>query len=155
MSDAPQPPQAPQTIIIKQKSHFFRNCLFVLLAGVAAIVVIVVVIVSGAKKAIDTANNTSHKVEYIAGGTAGSASLTFTTDGSTSTSQLQDQKLPWNKALNIKGDLLAVYQLMVQNTNMNSGNSATVTCEIKVDGKSVIKNQSSGVGAIASCDYTK
>jgi hypothetical protein len=139
-----QPMQPPK------KKHTVRNVFIVL--AVLAVVGIggCVAIVGSVGNQIDKKSNEAHAVVYKVGGTSKAASLTYTTDGSTTTEQIASAKLPWTKSLSIKG-LIPVYQVMAQNA---IGQSGTVTCSIEVDGKVAKTATASGEGAIASCDYT-
>lgn len=145
MTQYPQQPQ-PQYGEPAKKKHTLRNVLIVFgvlavlgIGGCAAIVA-----------AIGGEVDESHTVVYKVAGTSKAASLTYSTDGSTTMEQLQGEKLPWSKTLQIKG-LIPVYQVSAQN---EIGQTGTVTCTIEVDGKPVKTATSKGAGAIASCDHT-
>jgi hypothetical protein len=109
-----------------------------------------VALVVGAGTAIDKQSNTVHTVVYKVAGTSKAASLTYTTDGATTTEEVNAAKLPWTKTLQIKG-FISVYQVMAQN---EIGQTGTVTCSIEVDGKVVKTATGTGEGSIASCDHT-
>lgn len=134
-----------------KKRHTVRNVFIVL--GVLAVLGVggCFAIVGSVGNEIDKKSNEVHQVVYkvTAKGTT-SADLTYTTDGSTTTEQIQGAKLPWTKQLEIKGGIISVYQLMAQ----NAGAGGTVACSIEVDGKVVKTAQGVGQAAIASCDYT-
>jgi hypothetical protein len=147
---APDRGSAPQYTQPPKKKHTLRNVLLVILLLFVLAIGGCMALIAGAANEVDKASKRSHEVTYLIGGTTKKADLTYTTDGGTSTEQTNGVKVPWKKVLNIKGDILAVYQISAQNTGRG-----TVTCEILVDGKSVKKAQSKGFAAIASCDYTK
>lgn len=149
----PDTSEPPHTASDTHKSHLARNCLFIAVVGFALIIGAIALVSATAKKAVNEMQPTDHDIEYIAGGTAGTADITYATDGSVSMSTANGRPLPWDKKLAIKGDFLNIYTLTVQNMNFHS-NNATVTCEIKVDGTSVKKGEGTGPGAIADCSYT-
>lgn len=143
-----QPPQYQPPV--PKKKHTARNVFIVL--GVLVLLGIggCFAIVGSVGNEIDKQSNEAHTVVYkVTGKGAAAADLTYTTDGSTTTEQIQGAKLPWTKTLSIKG-LIPVYQVMAQ----NSGSAGSVTCSIVVDGKQVKTATASGQGAIASCDHT-
>lgn len=141
-----QQPQQPPP-----KKHTVRNVLLVI--GLLAVLGMggCVAIVGGIGNEIDKQSNEVHTVVYKVGGTSKAASLTYTTDGSTTTEQIASAKLPWTKSLQIKGGIIPVYQVMAQN---GIGQTGTVTCSIEVDGKVVKTATGTGEAAIASCDHT-
>ena len=143
----PDTSEPPHTASDTHKSHLARNCLFIAVVGFALIIGAIALVSATAKKAVNEMQPTDH------GGTAGTADITYATDGSVSMSTANGRPLPWDKKLAIKGDFLNIYTLTVQNMNFHS-NNATVTCEIKVDGTSVKKGEGTGPGAIADCSYT-
>jgi len=133
-----------------KKKHTVRNVILVLLGlGVLGLAGCMALIV-GAGNEVDKQANVEHTVVYKITGTSKVASLTYTTDGSTTTEQVSAAKLPWQKSLKIKG-LIPVYQVSAQN---GIGQSGTVTCSISVDGKVVKTATGTGEAAIASCDHT-
>jgi hypothetical protein len=138
-----QPPQPPK------KRHTVRNVFLVLtvlfLVGVGGCFAVI----GGIGSELDKEASTVHTVVYKVTGVKGD--LTYTTDGSTTTEQITDAKLPWSKTLEIKG-LMSVYQIHAQNS---LGQKGKIGCSISVDGKVVKSATASGLGAIASCDYTK
>jgi len=149
------PPASPQPPA--KKSHTLRNVLLILgLLGVLVVggcFAIVAATGDAINDAVDDASkaaSTGHDVTYRVTGTAKTADVTFTTDGSTSTSQENGVAVPWSKDLKIDGELFSVYQVLAQ----NGGETGKVTCEILVDGESVKTNTSAGAYAIATCDYT-
>lgn len=133
-----------------KKKHTVRNVILVLLGlGVLGLAGCMALIV-GAGNEVDKQANVEHTVVYKITGTSKVASLTYTTDGSTTTEQVSAAKLPWQKSQKIKG-LIPVYQVSAQN---GIGQSGTVTCSISVDGKVVKTATGTGEAAIASCDHT-
>jgi hypothetical protein len=145
LQPAPYQPQQPP-----KKKHTVRNVFIVLgvlaflgIGGCTAFVVMV-------GNEVNKQANEVHTVVYKVTGTSKAASLTYSTDGSTTTEQIATAKLPWSKSLQIKG-LIPVYQVMAQN---GIGQKGTVTCSITVDGKVAKTATATGAGAIASCDYT-
>ncbi|HEY9354205.1 MAG TPA: MmpS family transport accessory protein [Nocardioides sp.] len=133
-----------------KKKHTVRNVFLVL--GILAVLGIggCVALVAGVGNEIDKQSNEVHTVVYKVTGTAKAASLTYTTDGSTTTEQINSAPLPWSKSLQIKGGIIPVYQVMAQNMS----GSGTVICSIEVDGTVVKTATGSGEASIASCDYT-
>jgi hypothetical protein len=101
--------------------------------------------VSPTQQAAPTTSS-SHTVVYAVGGTAKKADITFTTDGSTSTSQEMGARVPWTTTLNVPDGALNLYQVEAQNDG-----SGSVTCTITVDGHQVKTVAASGAYAIASC----
>lgn len=146
----PYPGQQYPPVQPPKKKHTVRNVFIVL--GVLAAVGIggCAAIVGSIGNEVNKKSNEAHAVVYKVTGSSKAASLTYTTDGSTTTEQISSAKLPWSKSLSIKG-LIPVYQVMAQNA---IGQSGTVTCSIEVDGKVAKTATASGEGAIASCDYT-
>jgi hypothetical protein len=149
----PQQPQQPpqyQPAPPPKKKHTLRNVfLVIMLLGVLAIGGCVA-LAGGISNEIDKQANTEHTVVYKVTGTSKAASLTYTTDGSTTTEQVASAKLPWTKTLKIKG-LIPVYQISAQN---GIGQKGTVVCTIEVDGKAVKTATGTGEASIASCDYS-
>lgn len=141
----PQQPYQPP-----KKKHTVRNVFIVL--GVLAVLGIggCFAVVGVVGNEVNKQANTEHTVVYKVTGTSKAASLTYTTDGSTTTEQVASAKLPWSKELKIKG-LISVYQVMAQN---GIGQTGTVVCSIEVDGKQVKTATGKGEASIASCDYT-
>ena len=133
-----------------KKKHTARN-VFIVIAVLAVLGIGgCVAFAGGVANEIDKQTNETHTVVYKVTGTSKQASLTYTTDGSTTTEQVAAAKVPWSKSLTIKGGLLAVYQISAQNLG-----AGTVVCTIEVDGKSVKTATGTGQAAIAACDYTK
>lgn len=133
-----------------KKRHTVRNVLIVIgvlvLAGIGGCVAVV----GSVGNQLDKQANTEHTVIYkVIGHKTSAADLTYTTDGSTTTEQVQSARLPWTKELKVKGTVLT-YQVMAQNTAAGG----SVLCSITVDGKEVKTAAGVGQGAIASCDYT-
>lgn len=145
-----QPPPGWQPPAPPKKRHTVRNVFLVL--GILAVLGIggCMAVVASIGNEVDKQSNTPHTVVYKVTGSSKAASLTYTTDGSTTTEQVASAKLPWSKTLQIKG-LIPVYQVMAQN---GIGQTGTVTCSISVDGKVVKTATGTGEAAIASCDHT-
>lgn len=146
-----QPPPGWQPPPPPKKKHTVRNVFLVI--GILAVLGIggCVAIVGSIGNQIDKQTNEVHAVVYKVTGTSKAASLTYTTDGSTTTEQIASAKLPWTKSLQIKNGIISVYQVMAQN---GIGQTGTVTCTIEVDGKVVKTATAKGEGSIASCDHT-
>jgi hypothetical protein len=145
-----QPPPGWQPPAPPKKKHTARNVLIVL--AVLAVVGIggCFAVVGSIGNELDKQSNETHDVVYtVSGKGSAAADLTYTTDGSTTTEQVQGAKLPWKKQLTIKGGLIAIYQLSAQNQGQGS-----VSCSITVDGKPVKSATATGFAAIASCNYT-
>jgi hypothetical protein len=150
MTHYPQQPPPGHYGPPPKKKHTVRNVILVLLGlGVLGLGGCMALIV-GAGNEVDKQANVEHTVVYKITGTSKVASLTYTTDGSTTTEQVSAAKLPWQKSLKIKG-LIPVYQVSAQN---GIGQSGTVTCSISVDGKVVKTATGTGEASIASCDHT-
>lgn len=137
-----QPPQP-------KKKHTIRNVFLVLTAVALLGIGGCVAFAGGVANEIDKQSNETHTVIYKVAGTSKAASLTYTTDGSTTTEQVAQAALPWTKTLQIKGGIVPVYQVMAQNLG-----AGTVVCSIEVDGKVVKTATGAGQAAIASCDHT-
>lgn len=132
-----------------KKRHTVRN-VFIAFAVLAVLGIGgCVAFVGSVGNKIDKQTNETHTVVYKVTGTSKQASLTYTTDGSTTTEQVASAPIPWSKSLTIKGGLLAIYQISAQNLG-----AGTVICSIEVDGKSVKTATGTGQAAIAACDYT-
>ena len=123
--------------------------LLLVLGGCAAIVALVGGAANEVVKEMDRAKNAKHAVVYEVGGTATKADITFSSDGSTGTSQDNGARVPWRKKITVQGESFPVFQVMAQNNG-----AGIITCKITVDGKVVKENRSKGEYAIASCDAT-
>lgn len=77
------------------------------------------------------------------------ADITYT-DGGTGTTQNMGEALPWSVEVEPANDVL-IYQVMAQNGSNTDG---AISCSITIGDEVVAENTSTGVGAIASCDYT-
>lgn len=144
-----QPPTAYQPP--PKKRHTARNVLIVFavlsVLGIGGCLAVVGLVGSELEKE----SNTEHSVVYKVTGTSKVAStLTYTTDGGTTTEQVSNAKLPWSKSLKIKG-MISIYQISAQN---GLGETGTITCTIEVDGEVVKTATAEGEAAIASCDHS-
>ncbi|MFI0410800.1 MmpS family transport accessory protein [Actinomadura sp. 3N508] len=91
------------------------------------------------------------RVALEASGSGGATRADITYSFGKDPSQANGQPLPWRKAesRNVGGsDLLQV-------NAQNSGERGSVTCRIRVDGKVVTSNTSTGPYAVASCSYNR
>jgi hypothetical protein len=163
----PQPPVPPQPP--RKKRHRMRW-----IGLVAGLVIVLIIVIAAANSgggtttphaaapttpaaaaplatsaAAPPAAPAGHTVVYAVTGTAKHASLTYTTDGATSTAQEQSAPVPWTKTITVPDNVINVYQLMAQNTG-----SGTVTCTITVDGAVAKTVTATGAYAIASCSTT-
>lgn len=136
--------------VAPKKKHTVRNVILVIMGLFILMIAGCMALLGTAANEVDKASKKESTVVYRLSGTAKKVDVTYTTDGSTSTSQENGQKLPWTKTVKVKG-LLKVYQVMGQNT----GPKGVVKCEIEVDGKVVKTGQSKGGYAIASCDHSE
>lgn len=150
MTQYPQQPPPGQYGPPPKKKHTARNVFLVL--GLLAVLGIggCMALVVGAGNEVTKQAEKEHTVVYKITGTSKVASLTYTTDGSTTTEQVSAAKLPWSKTLKIKG-LVPVYQISAQN---GIGQTGKVTCTIVVDGKPVKTASGTGEASIASCTHT-
>lgn len=99
--------------------------------------------ISAGVDAVDKSINAEHTVEYIAT-TTGPAGVSYWTGGGSSN---EDITAEWRKT--ITSSDINITSLTV--TGDFSDASASVGCEILVDGKSIAKNTGSGAGAMATC----
>lgn len=99
--------------------------------------------VSAGVKAVDAELNAEHTVEYVIT-TSGPANITYWTSGGSSSEKITAD---WKKSITSKEFNIA--SLSVIGDFQDS--SATVSCDILIDGKSAGKNTGSGAGAHASC----
>lgn len=136
------PPAAPPV----PKKKIYQRVWFWLVLVFALAVAGCGVVLGGTAKVINKAVNESHSVEYSVAGD-GTADITYATfsGGNLGESQENGSTLPWTKQLTAKG-IFSSYTVSAQ---LQSGSS--VTCTIKVDGKVVATNTSSGEFAIATC----
>jgi hypothetical protein len=86
-----------------------------------------------------------HTVTIEVTGDSTDANISYTTGGGSE--QASNPSLPFTKDITVKGDSYG----SVTATNGQTGN--TVTCTVKVDGKQISTNTSTGQYASASCDY--
>ncbi|WP_165964507.1 MmpS family transport accessory protein, partial [Actinomadura sp. KC216] len=91
------------------------------------------------------------RVVLEASGSGGATRADITYSFGKDPSQATSQPLPWRKAesRNVGGS--DVLQVNAQ----NSGERGSVTCRIRVDGKVVTSNTSTGPYAVASCSYNR
>lgn len=99
--------------------------------------------ISAGVNAIDESINAEHTVEYVVT-TTGPASISYWTGGGSST---EDITADWKKT--ITSSEINITSLTVHGDYSNT--SASVGCEILVDGKSTSKNTGAGAGASAYC----
>lgn len=99
--------------------------------------------VSAGVQAVDAELNAEHTVEYVIT-TSGPADITYWTPGGTSSEKITAD---WKKSITSKE--FSIASLSVMGDFQDS--SATVSCDILIDGKSAGKNTGSGAGAHATC----
>lgn len=140
----------PVAIILGAIAIFLKNrkkgtAIAGLILGVVSLIVagIVTAAVSAGVEAVDKSINAEHTVEYVVT-TKGAADISYWTGGGSSTEKITKN---WKKTITSKD--LNVTSLTV--TGDFSDSSASVGCEILVDGKSAAKNTGTGAGAHASC----
>jgi hypothetical protein len=90
-----------------------------------------------------------HTVVYKITGTGKAATISYTTDGMTSTSSESNVKLPWQKSIELPGgQAIQVVSVIAQ-----AGGSGSIHVSIEVDGKVIKEADASGYGvATASGD---
>jgi hypothetical protein len=91
----------------------------------------------------------AHTVIYKVSGTGKASSITYTTDGMTTTNQEADVKLPWTKTLSLpSGQALQMVSIIAQGSG-----KGTLSIEIEVDGKMFKQASAQGYGvAMANGD---
>jgi len=94
----------------------------------------------------DSPAATSHTIVLQVTGAKGVSKADITYGVDVDTSQDNGAKVPWKKT--IKADDYFAISILAQNM---SSSTATITCQITVDGKVVKKNSSKGEYAIATC----
>jgi len=102
--------------------------------------------VSAGVNAVDKSLNAEHTVEYVVT-TTGPASVSYWTGGGTST---EDVTGDWKKSITSKD--LNITSLTVSGSYTDK--TASVSCDILIDGKSAGKNTGAGAGAHALCSGT-
>jgi hypothetical protein len=140
----------PVAIILAIIAFFLKNrkkgmAITGFILGVVSLIVAGVVTagVGAAVKSIDESVNAEHTVQYVVT-TSGPASISYWTPGGTST---EDITTGWKKSITSKE--FNITSLSV--TGSFTDASASVSCEILIDGKSAGKNTGKGTGAHASC----
>lgn len=116
-----------------------------IILGILAVIIAAIwtaALASGVE-AVDKSLNEEHKVEYVVT-TNGPANVTYW-DGSGSSSKDIDKE--WAKSFTT--DSFSLTTLSVTGDMMNE--SASVSCEVLIDGESVSKNTGEGSAAMASC----
>lgn len=113
--------------------------------GVVSLIVagLMTAAISAGVDAIDESINAEHTIEYVVT-TTGPAGVSYWTGGGSST---EDITADWKKS--ITSTEINITSLTVHGDFSDA--SASVSCEILVDGKSIAKNTGSGAGALASC----
>jgi hypothetical protein len=88
-----------------------------------------------------------HTVVYKVTGSDTAASITWTTDGMTSTSSASNVSLPWSKTIELPtGKSFQMVQLMAQGGSTSSNITETIT----VDGKVIKKSTATGYGVASA-----
>jgi len=83
-----------------------------------------------------------HTVLYKVTGTAKASSITYTTDGMTSSNQESEVTLPWQKTIKLPtGEALQMVSILAQGSG-----KGTITATIEVDGKIVKQASADGYG---------
>ena len=88
------------------------------------------------------------EIVYTVTGDAGKASITYSSDGKSSTQQDNAATLPWTHKMTLKP---GVVDFNVLNVIAQSAGAGKITCTITVDGKEVKTATSSGEFSIATC----
>lgn len=116
-----------------------------LILGIAAMAVagLVTAAVGAGVQAVDDAVNTEHTIKYVVT-TSGPANVSYW-DGNGSSSK--DITTDWTKT--VTTDSFSMTSLVVVGDMMEK--SASVSCEILIDGKSASKKTGEGTAAMASC----
>lgn len=84
-----------------------------------------------------------HTVVYEVTGTAKASSITYTTDGMTSSNQESDVKLPWTKTLSLPGgESFQMVSVLAQGSSAHGKLKVTIT----VDGKLIKEASATGYG---------
>ncbi|MEC3977447.1 DUF4190 domain-containing protein [Amycolatopsis sp. H20-H5] len=103
---------------------------------------------SNAPVSADAAAATKHTVVYKVTGTGKAASITYTTDGMTTSSQASNVKLPWEKTIELPaGDAFQVVSILAQGSG-----KGTIKVAIEVDGKVVKEATADGYGVANASD---
>lgn len=137
---------------IKKKKRFYKRVWFWLLVIVVAIIGIVTAAVS---QVADDATNKPHTVAYEVSGTGNitKADISYyVSDGSNHSSNVSadDQALPWNKSVTVKGDLSGF--VLTANTPITGASAkGTLSCSLSVDGKVVSTDRSTGSASLVTC----
>lgn len=153
------PPAAPQPPKKKRK--------WPLIVGGLVVLIIVIAVANGGTKDPAPANTTAaaqpaapstaapaeqpkkstRAVLYEVLGSGTATSITYTTDGMTSTEQVGQAALPWSKQIELPaGEALQMVSLMAQ-----AGQGSTeISARVTVDGKVVKEGKSSGPFAVVS-----
>jgi hypothetical protein len=88
----------------------------------------------------------NHTVVYKVSGTGRASSITYTTDGMTTTNQESNVKLPWSKTLSLPTD----QPLQLASVLAQGSGKGTIDVTIVVDGKSVKEAHADGYGVAAA-----
>jgi hypothetical protein len=100
------------------------------------------------------AASTSHTVVYSVTGAAQDANITYATftDGNAGTQQSSSTPLPFTKTITVKGSSSSFSFNSFTLTAMNGiSDTGSISCTIKVDGKTVVSQTSTGSLAAATC----
>ena len=100
--------------------------------------------VTGCAAAQDATGTGNASLTYEVGGSATSASITYSTGGG-NIAQETSATLPWSKTVEVSG-MVAGNSVQAQNAG-----GCDISCKITRDGEVVAENTSSGEFAIASC----
>ena len=144
-------PVPPPGYELKKKKPFYKRVWFWLLVIALIFIVIIIVVIAAVANTADDAVNKAHTVVYAVtsdGKTAENITyLSINGDGTSGTVQANNQRLPWTKTVNGKGDFSA-FSLTAQ----ASQNAKKITCQIKIDGSVKSTQTSTGQSAVVSCD---
>ncbi|MGI8679383.1 MAG: hypothetical protein ACR2LX_11990 [Jatrophihabitans sp.] len=151
----PRPTPSPAAIAvaapadgIKKKRFYNRGWLWLLVFFVAVVIILVTAVSQDANDAV----NTRHKVAYSVTGTV-AADITYYAPDSSSksaTESVANQKLPWTKAITVKGNVAG---FVLTATPSDVTKKGALACAITLDGKVVSIGKTNDTG-IVSCDAT-
>lgn len=142
----PQPPYATPAPDPKKK----HGCLVALIvfAIIAVLAIVITIAVTAAiGKGVSDVTSADHTITYKVTTTT-KTSITY--GASTGTSQ-ETVTANWTKDQKVQGIEIAT---LVATLDFQAPDTASVTCEVLIDGKSQSTNTSKGAGAMASCTGT-
>jgi hypothetical protein len=132
-----------------------------ILSAIGMILAIIMVVVYAAiffaaSDAVDKSNKAAaaeHTVTYTVTGDSTDSTIDYSTytDGASGSEEAKSAKLPWTKEEKITGSAEGLKFNSFTLSAMNGETGNEITCEIKVDGKVVSTQKSSGQYASATC----